>query len=32
LSVESKLGKGSRFIIRLPMREVVEESREIHVQ
>ena len=32
LSVESKLGKGSRFIIRLPMREAVEESREIYVQ
>jgi hypothetical protein len=32
LSVESKLGKGSRFIIRLPMREAVEESREVYVQ
>jgi hypothetical protein len=32
LSVESKLGKGSRFIIRLPMREAVEESREIYAQ
>jgi hypothetical protein len=32
LTVESKLGKGSRFIIRLPMREAVEESREIYAQ
>jgi hypothetical protein len=32
LAVESKLGKGSRFIVRLPMREAVEEPREIHVQ
>jgi len=32
LSVESKLGKGSRFIIRLPLREAVEESREVYVQ
>ena len=32
LNVESKLGKGSRFIIRLPMREAVEESREIYAQ
>ena len=32
LTVESKLGKGSRFIIRLPMREAVEEPREIYVQ
>jgi hypothetical protein len=32
LTVESKLGKGSRFIIRLPMREAIEESREIYVQ
>jgi signal transduction histidine kinase len=31
-TVESKLGKGSRFIIRLPMREAVEESREIYAQ
>jgi len=32
LTVESKLGKGSRFIIRLPMREAVEEPREIYAQ
>jgi len=32
LNVESKVGKGSRFIIRLPMREAVEEPREIYVQ
>jgi len=32
LTVESKLGKGSRFIIRLPMRAAVEEPREIYVQ
>jgi signal transduction histidine kinase len=32
LTVESKLGKGSRFIIRLPLREAVEESREIYAQ
>jgi hypothetical protein len=32
LSVESKFGKGSRFIIRLPLREAVEESREIYAQ
>jgi signal transduction histidine kinase len=32
LTVESKLGKGSRFIIRLPMRSAVEESREIYAQ
>jgi hypothetical protein len=32
LTVESKLGKGSRFIIRLPMREAVEETREIYAQ
>jgi len=32
LTVESKLGKGSRFIIRLPMRAAVEESREIYAQ
>jgi len=33
LAVESKVGKGSRFIIRLPMREaVVEEPREIYAQ
>jgi len=32
LTVESKPGKGSRFIIRLPMREAVEESREIYAQ
>ena len=32
LTVESKVGKGSCFIIRLPMREVVEESREIYAQ
>jgi len=32
LSVESKLGKGSRFIIRLPLREAVEEFREVYAQ
>ena len=32
IGVESKLGKGSRFIIRLPMREVVEEPKEIYAQ
>ncbi len=32
LTVDSKLGKGSRFIIRLPMREAVEESKEIYAQ
>ena len=32
LSVESQLGKGSRFILRLPMRAAVEESREIYAQ
>jgi hypothetical protein len=32
LGVESKLGKGSRFIIHLPLREAVEESREVYVQ
>jgi signal transduction histidine kinase len=32
LTVESKLGKGSRFIIRLPMRQAVEEPREIYAQ
>ena len=30
LTAESKLGKGSRFIIRLPMRAAVEESREVY--
>jgi hypothetical protein len=32
LSVESKLGTGSSFIIRLPMREAVEPAREIYAQ
>jgi len=33
LSVESKISEGSRFIIRLPLRETVEEQpREVHVQ
>jgi signal transduction histidine kinase len=32
LTVESKLGKGSRFVILLPMREAVEESREVYAQ
>jgi hypothetical protein len=32
LGVESKVGKGSRFIIQLPLREAVEEAREIYVQ
>jgi hypothetical protein len=32
LTVESKLGKGSCFVIRLPMREAVEESRKIYAQ
>lgn len=31
LTVESELNKGSRFLIRLPMRPV-EEAREVHVQ
>jgi signal transduction histidine kinase len=30
LTVESKLGKGSRFIISLPLRQAVEESKEIY--
>jgi len=32
LSVESQLGKGSRFILRLPLRPAVEESREVYAQ
>jgi signal transduction histidine kinase len=32
LTVESKPGKGSRFIIRLPLREAVEEPKEIYAQ
>ena len=32
LGVESKVGKGSRFIIELPLREAVEETEEIYVQ
>jgi signal transduction histidine kinase len=32
LGVESKPGKGSRFIIQLPLREAVEETKEIYVQ
>jgi signal transduction histidine kinase len=32
LTVESQLGRGSRFILRLPMREAVEESREVYAQ
>jgi len=32
LSVESEVGKGSRFMIRLPLREAVEESKEVHAQ
>jgi signal transduction histidine kinase len=30
LTAESEINKGSRFIIRLPMREAVEESKEIY--
>ncbi|MFZ0960066.1 MAG: ATP-binding protein [Terriglobia bacterium] len=30
LTAESEVNKGSRFIIRLPMREAVEEAREIY--
>jgi len=32
LTVESKMGKGSRFIIRLPLRETVEEPKEVYAQ
>lgn len=32
LNVESELGKGSRFIIRLPLREAVEGPREVHAE
>jgi two-component system sensor histidine kinase AtoS len=32
LTVESDLGKGSRFIIRLPLREAVGEVKEIYAQ
>lgn len=32
LHVESELDKGSRFVIRLPVREVVEETKEVYVQ
>jgi hypothetical protein len=32
LTVESEAGKGSRFIIRLPMRETTEEAKEIYAQ
>lgn len=32
LSVESEVGKGSRFIIRLPLREAVEGPKEVHAQ
>jgi signal transduction histidine kinase len=32
LKAESQLGKGSRFIIRLPMRAPVEEAKEIYAQ
>lgn len=30
LAVESEPGKGSRFLIRLPMREAIEEAKEIY--
>lgn len=32
LTAESELGKGSRFLIRLPLREVLEESQEVYAQ
>jgi hypothetical protein len=32
LSVESETGKGSRFIIRLPLREALEEPRKVYAQ
>jgi signal transduction histidine kinase len=32
LSVESQLKQGSRFTIRLPLRETFEEARELHVK
>lgn len=32
LSVESQMGKGSRFIIRLPLREALEEARKVYAQ
>ena len=32
LSVESEMGKGSRFIIRLPLREALEEPRKVYAQ
>lgn len=32
LSAESELKKGSRFIIRIPVREVAEEVRQVYVQ
>jgi len=32
LTAESEAGKGSRFVIRLPLREAVEEAKEVHAQ
>ncbi len=32
LTAESEVGRGSRFIIRLPMRESVERTKEVYVQ
>ena len=32
LTAESKVGKGSKFIIRLPMRAVVEKAKEVYAQ
>jgi signal transduction histidine kinase len=32
LSVESEMGKGSRFIIRLPLVEALEDSRKVYAQ
>src|ERR1039457_235220 len=32
LTVESEVSKGSRFIIRLPMLETIEEAKEIYAQ
>ncbi len=32
LTAESELGKGSRFLIRLPLREALEEAQEVYAQ
>jgi len=32
LTAESEVGKGSRFVIRLPLREAVEEVKETYAQ